>query len=67
MMFAYFQIEHIDMTFDHLLLHGNIFENSEISRLFTQLYQETLGYEVVSSKIYEHTEVPIAPDHAIIS
>lgn len=67
MMLAYFQMERIDIAFEHLLLHGNIFENSEISRLFTQLCREALGYEIVSSKIYEHTEAPISPDQTIIS
>jgi hypothetical protein len=42
MIFAYFRTERIDITFDHLLLHGNIFENHVISTIITELLREPL-------------------------
>lgn len=51
--FGYFQAEHIDLKFDFLFLHGNIFQNKSILYQFNNLIESTLGYEIKTKLLHE--------------
>ena len=44
--FGYLQTEHIDMRFEYLFLHGNIFENSIVYTEFTKDIEVTFWYKI---------------------
>lgn len=51
--FGYLKSEHINIQFDNLFLHGNIFENNAILTEFGKIIEEKLGYEINKKRIYE--------------
>ena len=51
--FGYLQSEDIDLKFQYLILHGNIFENSTIFHNFSQLIESTFWYEIKRKRLYE--------------
>ena len=64
---AYLQIERIDVRFDSLILHGNLFENHAIRDIFTRLYQEAIGYTLSIEKLHEHITPAITHDQTVVS
>lgn len=66
-LFAYLHTERIDMRFDSLLLHGNIFENDAIYDSFGHIFQDILGYTLAVEKLYKHVNPTITHDQAIVS
>lgn len=65
MILGYLQTEHIDLKFQYIFLHGNLFENSTILREFDHLMRNTLGSQVQIKLLYEMLESKIAHDQCM--
>ncbi len=65
--FAYLHTEHIDIKFDSLLLHGNIFENHVIYDSFGKIFRDILGYTLAVEKLYKSINPAITQDQAVVS
>lgn len=51
MLWAFLQDENIEMTFDSLLVHGHIFENSTIFKKFGSAFEKTATYAVKKHRL----------------
>ncbi len=65
--FGYLQAEHINITLESLIIHGNIFENNYILDNFVKLFQESLGYNILANRLYEICTPKIVYDQCIVS
>ncbi len=64
--FSYLEVEDIDLKFNFLLLHGNIFENVIIFNKFSKLIENTLGYDLKKKRFHEILDVQIQHDQCVV-
>jgi hypothetical protein len=63
---GYFQAEDIDLKFNFLFLHGNIFANKAIFQQFGNLIEDSLGYEIKKKQLHELVQPKIKHDQCIV-
>ena len=65
--FGYLQAEHIDVTLENLLLHGNIFENKIVRDEFSKLFHDTLWHELSTRRLCEIVSPALTHDQCIVA